>query len=129
MFVFKQELNTRIPQVFGESLPSSIFDPTLDAKQRAKLLETEMNEQAKTVNDLKTLGASAHTIEQEMRRLHELEAVVFHDFRRDVIKKLRRQSVKATSMKDRLGLGHKTQLRSKSFKIPSPTLEMKEPSL
>ncbi|XP_064107532.1 bridge-like lipid transfer protein family member 1 isoform X2 [Macrobrachium nipponense] len=112
---------------FNESLPAFIFDPNLDARQRAKLLEIEMNEQAKTVNDLKMLGASASTIEQEMRRLQELEALVFHDFRRDVMKKLRRQSVKATSMKDRLGLGPKTQLRSKSFKVPSPTIEVKEP--
>ncbi|XP_042203884.1 transmembrane protein KIAA1109 homolog isoform X4 [Homarus americanus] len=112
---------------FNESLPAFIFDPNLDARQRAKLLEIEMNEQAKTVNDLKMLGASASTIEQEMRRLQELEAVVFHDFRRDVIKKLRRQSVKATSMKDRLGLGPKHHLRSKSFRVPSPTIEVKEP--
>ena len=81
------------------------------------------------MDDLKTLGASASTIEQEMKRLHDLEAVVFHDFRRDVIKKFRRQSVRATSMKDRLGLGPKTTLRSKSFKIPSPTYEVKEPSM
>ncbi|XP_069959318.1 bridge-like lipid transfer protein family member 1 isoform X14 [Cherax quadricarinatus] len=114
---------------FNESLPAFIFDPSLDARQRAKLLEIEMNEQAKTVNDLKMLGASASTIEQEMRRLQELEAVVFHDFRRDVIKKLRRQSVKATSMKDRLGLGPKPHLRSKSFRVPSPTIEVKEPAV
>ncbi|XP_069163725.1 bridge-like lipid transfer protein family member 1 isoform X18 [Procambarus clarkii] len=114
---------------FNESLPAFIFDPNLDARQRAKLLEIEMNEQAKTVNDLKMLGASASTIEQEMRRLQELEAVVFHDFRRDVIKKLRRQSVKATSMKDRLGLGPKPHLRSKSFRVPSPTIEVKEPPM
>lgn len=106
-----------------------MFDASLDARQRAKLLEIEMNEQAKTVNDLKSLGASASTIEQEMRRLQELEALVFHDFRRDVIKKLRRQSVKATSMKDRLGLGPKSHVRSKSFRVPSPTIEVKEPPL
>ncbi|XP_050686161.1 transmembrane protein KIAA1109 homolog isoform X6 [Eriocheir sinensis] len=113
----------------NESLPAFVFDPSLDARQRAKLLEIEMNEQAKTVNDLKSLGASASTIEQEMRRLQELEALVFHDFRRDVIKKLRRQSVKATSMKDRLGLGPKSHVRSKSFRVPSPTIEVKEPPL
>ncbi|XP_076066750.1 transmembrane protein KIAA1109 homolog tweek isoform X4 [Oratosquilla oratoria] len=120
---------TRRQAQFNASLPAFIYDPNLDARQRAKLLEIEMNEQAKTVNDLKTLGASASTIEQEMRRLQELEAVVFHDFRRDMIKRLRRQSVKATSMRDRLGLGQKTHLRSKSFKVPSPTIEVKEPSL
>lgn len=54
---------------FNENLPAFVFDPNLDARRRAKLLEIEMNEQAKTVDDLKKLGASASTIEQEMRRL------------------------------------------------------------
>ena len=109
-------------------LPAFIFDPDLGPKQRAKMLEIEMNEQAKTVDDLKTLGASAATIEQEKRRLKELEQMVSSDFRRDIAMKLRRQSIKATSMKDRLGLGQKLHMRSKSIKIPSPTIEVKEPS-
>ncbi|KAL1416686.1 hypothetical protein MTO96_027629 [Rhipicephalus appendiculatus] len=50
------------------------------------------------------------TIEQEERRLKELETAVFNDFRRDVIKKLRRQSVKAASIKDKLGLGTVSRL-------------------
>nr|XP_027228542.1 transmembrane protein KIAA1109 homolog [Penaeus vannamei] len=108
-------------------MKASELDPNLDARQRAKLLEIKMNEQAKTVNDLKMLGASASTIEQEMRRLQDLEAVVFHDFCRDVIKKLWRQSAKTTSMKDRLSLGPNSDLRSKSFNVPSPTIEVKEP--
>lgn len=41
-----------------------------------------MNEQAKIINDLRSLGASHGTIEQEMKRLHELESMVFKDFRR-----------------------------------------------
>lgn len=65
-----------------DSLPAFIFDPTLDAKKRSKLIEKEMNEQAKIINDLRILGASHGTIEQEMKRLHELEAMVFKDFRR-----------------------------------------------
>jgi hypothetical protein len=59
-----------------------VFDPSIDAKRRSKLIEKEMNEQAKIINDLRTLGASHSTIEYEMRRLHDLEALVFKDFRR-----------------------------------------------
>jgi hypothetical protein len=65
-----------------DSLPAFVFDPSLDAKKRSKLIEKEMNEQAKIINDLRSLGASHGTIEQEMKRLHELEAMVFKDFRR-----------------------------------------------
>ncbi|XP_012270662.1 uncharacterized protein KIAA1109 isoform X2 [Orussus abietinus] len=107
-----------------DSLPAFIFDPSLDAKKRSKLIEKEMNEQAKIINDLRSLGASHGTIEQEMKRLHELEAMVFKDFRRDMIQKLRRQSVKASGIKGKLGLGSKTNAyRSRSFIVPSPTPE------
>ncbi|XP_025833255.1 uncharacterized protein KIAA1109-like, partial [Agrilus planipennis] len=101
-------------------LPSFLFDPTLDNKQRSKLIEREMNEQAKIINDLRSLGASHGTIELELKRLHELEAMVYKDFRRDMIQKLRRQSVKASSItKGKLGLGSNAY-RSKSFMVPSP---------
>ncbi|XP_064482137.1 bridge-like lipid transfer protein family member 1 [Ornithodoros turicata] len=84
---------------------SLLMDPRLDAKKRSRLIEKEMNEQAKIISDLRFLGASQSTIEHEERRLKELEAAVFNDFRRDVIKKLRRQSVKqASSIKDKFGL-------------------------
>ncbi|KAG1701700.1 hypothetical protein GQR58_004725 [Nymphon striatum] len=76
------------------ALPLYVFDPIVDAKKRSRLIEKEMNEQAKIVNDLKFLGASENTIEQELKHLQELESLVFNDFRRDMIKKLRRQSVK-----------------------------------
>ena len=89
-----------------------------------------MNEQAKTVAALKSVGASESWVKQEMKRLQELEAAVFYDFRRDVIQKIRRQSVKASSMRDRLGLPSKggkggvgNMSISKSFRIPSPTFE------
>ncbi|XP_063974640.1 bridge-like lipid transfer protein family member 1 isoform X5 [Diachasmimorpha longicaudata] len=107
-----------------DSLPAFVFDPSLDAKKRSKLIEKEMNEQAKIINDLRSLGASHGTIEQEMKRLQELEAVVFKDFRRDMIQKLRRQSVKASGIKGKLGLGSKSNTyRSRSFIVPSPTPE------
>ncbi|CAB0018125.1 unnamed protein product [Nesidiocoris tenuis] len=66
-----------------DSLP--FLDPSLDAKNRSKLIEKELNEQAKIINDLRTLGASQSTIEQEMKRLRELEALVFKDFRRSLL--------------------------------------------
>lgn len=68
-----------------DSLPAFVFDPNIDAKQRSKLIEKEMNEQAKIIHDLRTLGASQGTIEHEMRRLHELETLIFKDFRRYVV--------------------------------------------
>jgi hypothetical protein len=107
-----------------DTLPGFVFDPNIDAKKRSKLIEKEMNEQAKTINDLRALGASHSTIEQEMRKLQELEAVAFKDFRRDMIQKLRRQSVKASSIKGKFGLGSKTNAyKSRSFVVPSPTPE------
>ena len=82
------------------------------------MIEQEMNEQAKNVEVLKTLGASQTTIESEQKKFEELEAAVFYDFRQDIMKKIKRQSVKATAIKDKLGLGYKpvsnTHMRSKS---------------
>lgn len=63
-------------------LPAFVFDPTLDNKKRSKLVEKEMNEQVKIINDLRSLGASHGTIELELKKLHELEAMVYKDFRR-----------------------------------------------
>uniref|UniRef100_A0A6P7G1L5 Transmembrane protein KIAA1109 homolog isoform X3 n=1 Tax=Diabrotica virgifera virgifera TaxID=50390 RepID=A0A6P7G1L5_DIAVI len=101
-------------------LPAFMFDPNIDNKIRSKLIEKEMNEQAKIINDLRSLGASHGTIEMEMRRLQELETMVYKDFRRDMLQKLRRQSVRASSIKGKFGLGSKpTTFRSKSFVVPS----------
>ncbi|PZC85968.1 hypothetical protein B5X24_HaOG214333 [Helicoverpa armigera] len=109
---------------YTDHLPAFVFDTSIDAKKRSKLIEKEMNEQAKIINDLRTLGASHTTIEYEMKRLHDLEALVFKDFRRDMIQKLRRQSVRASSItKGKLGLGSN---RSKSFVVPSPPQERKD---
>lgn len=101
-------------------LPAFMFDPSLDNKKRSKLIEKEMNEQAKIINDLRSLGASHGTIELELKRLHELEAMVYKDFRRDMIQKLRRQSVKASSIRGKFGLGNRPNTyRSRSFIAPS----------
>ncbi|KAI5718886.1 hypothetical protein M8J76_001825 [Diaphorina citri] len=97
---------------------SPLANPHLDPKKRSKLLEKEMYEQVKIISDLRALGASHGTIEQEMRRLHELEALVFRGFRRDMIQKLRRQSIKGKSqIKGKLGLETKTApgYRSKNY--------------
>jgi hypothetical protein len=68
-----------------DSLPSFLFDTTLDPKKRSLLMENEITEQIKIVNDLRTLGASANTIVSEERRLQELQAVCYKYFRRDMI--------------------------------------------
>ncbi|CAG9815067.1 unnamed protein product [Phaedon cochleariae] len=110
-------------------LPAFMFDPNLDNRSRSKLIEKEMNEQAKIINDLRSLGASHGTIEMEMKRLHELETMVYKDFRRDMIQKLRRQSMRASSIKGKFGLGSKSStFRSKSFVVPSPMPEGRDRS-
>lgn len=106
----KVELPTRKQgMVVVEELPDFVYDSSLDSKTRARLIEKEMNEQAKLVQDLRQLQASKNTIEEEERKLNELQAALFHDFRQDIMKKLKRQSVKASAIKDKLGLGNKPQ--------------------
>lgn len=101
------------------------YDSSLDARTRARIIEKEMNEQAKIVQDLKQLGASHSTIETEERKLHELQSAVFNDFRQDILKRLKRQSVKATAIKDKLGLGLKpTHTRSKSTGTAPPLQQL-----
>ncbi|XP_038162988.1 transmembrane protein KIAA1109 homolog [Cyprinodon tularosa] len=76
----------------------------------------ELNEQAKVIDDLKKLGASEGTINQEIQRYQQLESVAVQDIRRDVRKKLRRSSMRAASLKDKWGLGYKPSYnRSKSI--------------
>ncbi|XP_077586910.1 bridge-like lipid transfer protein family member 1 isoform X3 [Stigmatopora nigra] len=76
----------------------------------------ELNEQAKVIDDLKKLGASEGTINQEIQRYQQLECVAVNDIRRDVRKKLRRSSMRAASLKDKWGLGYKPSYnRSKSI--------------
>ena len=61
-------------------------------------------------------GASLNLREAEERKLQELQSAVFQDFRQDILNRLKRQSVKATALKDKLGLGYKpaSHVRSKS---------------
>lgn len=68
-----------------DSLPSFLFDTTLDTKKRSLLMENEINEQTRIVSDLRSLGASVNTISHEERRLEELQALSYKYFRRDMI--------------------------------------------
>lgn len=64
---------------------------------------------------MKQLGASNQTIQQEMQRFQKLEAAVFNQFRRGVIKKLKRPSTKNGSNKSMLTLrDYKTRAYSTS---------------
>ncbi|XP_077984720.1 bridge-like lipid transfer protein family member 1 [Glandiceps talaboti] len=99
----------------------------VDPRQRALLIEKEMNEQAKVVQDLRDLGASVVTIEEETKRLQELEAAVFKDFRRDVRKKLRRQSQRATAIRDRFVPGYRPSSHHRSKSVAhSPGLRIRK---
>lgn len=73
------------PKKTLDSLPSFLFDPTLDTKKRSLLMENEITEQTRIVSDLRSLGASVNTISQEERRLEELQALCYKYFRRDMI--------------------------------------------
>lgn len=68
-----------------DSLPSFLFDTSLDMKKRSLLMENEINEQTKVISDLRSLGASINTILHEERKLEELYALCYKYFRRDMI--------------------------------------------
>ncbi|XP_036372850.1 transmembrane protein KIAA1109 homolog isoform X4 [Megalops cyprinoides] len=99
---------------------ASVGSQIVDARGRKfskRLVDIrELNEQAKVIDDLKKLGASEGTINQEIQRYQQLESVAVNDIRRDVRKKLRRSSMRAASLKDKWGLGYKPSYnRSKSI--------------
>uniref|UniRef100_A0A1B0D1P6 Fragile site-associated protein C-terminal domain-containing protein n=1 Tax=Phlebotomus papatasi TaxID=29031 RepID=A0A1B0D1P6_PHLPP len=96
-----------------ESLPAFVFDPTIDTKKRSMMMEKEMNEQFKIISDLRTLGASYKTIAHEEKRLQELQALCYKYFRRDMIQKWKRPSMRRSMLK--------AANRSRSFVIQSPT--------
>ena len=79
--LLKPDPSGRKISALPEDLPDFVYDPSLDPKTRARLIEKEMNEQAQAVEDLRQLGASPSTVDTEMRKLQELQAAVFHDFR------------------------------------------------
>lgn len=57
----------------SDVLPQFVYDTRIDQKMRARMIENEMNEQAKLVQDLHQLRASRNTIEMEERKLHDLQ--------------------------------------------------------
>ena len=83
-----------------------------------------MSEQAKLINDLRVLGASHNTIQQELKKFRELESLVYKDFRRDMMQKLRRQSIKADSIRTNLSTKQKTTLDSLSPKSTTSSRTM-----
>lgn len=78
-------------------------------------MKKEMNEQLKTINDLRTLGATPNTIAYEERRLQELQALCYKYFRRDMIQKWKRPSMQRAVLK--------SSNRSQSFVVASPSDE------
>lgn len=98
-----------------DNIPAFIFDPNLDSKKRSLMMKKEMNEQLKTIHDLRTLGATPHTIAYEERRLQELQALCYKYFRRDMIQKWKRSSMQRAVLK--------STNRSQSFVVASPSDE------
>lgn len=76
-------------------------------------MKKEISEQIKTINDLRTLGATAQTISAEERRLQELQTLCYKYFRRDMIHKWKRPSK----------LMLRSSNRSQSFVAASPNDE------
>lgn len=103
-----------------DNLPSFVFDPTIDSKKRSFMMEKEMAEQLKIINDLRTLGASHNTVAHEERRLQELQAICYKYFRRDMIQKWKRPSLRRPM---------KTSSRSYSFIGASTNREPTEDTL
>lgn len=60
----------------SDVLPQFVYDTRIDPKMRARMVENEMNEQAKLVQDLHQLRASRNTIEMEERKLHDLQVLL-----------------------------------------------------
>lgn len=120
----EDEVDSMSPTVHADTVdhrrPGQLGSQSVDPRGRKfvkRLVDIrELNEQAKVIDDLKKLGASEGTINQEIQRYQHLESVAVNDIRRDVRKKLRRSSMRAASLKDKWGLGYKPSYnRSKSI--------------
>ena len=105
MLILDETVMKRPKTIQIDNLPEFVFDPNIDAAQRTKLMEREMIEQSKTIEDLRKLGASEQTVNQELKKLSDMEAFASKDFRRDIIQKIRRQSARTQSIKEKFGLG------------------------
>ncbi|KAF6734631.1 uncharacterized protein FQA47_004048 [Oryzias melastigma] len=110
--IHMEAVDPRRPVVMGNQM----IDPRGRKFTKRVVDIRELNEQAKVIDDLKKLGASEGTINQEIQRYQQLESVAVNDIRRDVRKKLRRSSMRAASLKDKWSLGYKPSYnRSKSI--------------
>lgn len=61
----------------GENVPSFLTDPTLGPRQKRSMLEKEMQERVNLIEELQKSGASASKIEEERKRLQDLENFAF----------------------------------------------------
>ncbi|MEQ2262420.1 hypothetical protein XENORESO_011175 [Xenotaenia resolanae] len=97
----EDETDTMSPTIHTENMDprrQMMGNQVIDARGRKVTKRVvdirELNEQAKVIDDLKKLGASEGTINQEIQRYQQLESVAVQDIRRDVRKKLRRSSMR-----------------------------------
>ncbi|CAL8120556.1 unnamed protein product [Orchesella dallaii] len=106
-----------------DNLPGFLTDPSVGPRQKRCMLEKEMQERISLIDELNKAGSPQSQIEEERRKLQELENVAFRDFRRDWIKKLRRQSTKAPSIRDKFSWSQSAKTlgnRSKSLAVTTP---------
>lgn len=61
----------------GENLPSFLTDPSLGPRQKRSMLEKLMQERVSLIDEMKKAGASPSQIEDERKKLQELENVAF----------------------------------------------------
>ncbi|RWS28252.1 hypothetical protein B4U80_06054, partial [Leptotrombidium deliense] len=115
------------PNVITQRKGSLFRDMSVDTRKRSRLIEKELNEQAKIINDLRQSGANESVIELEIKKLHELESAVFNDFKRDVMKKLRRQSLtKKSSFREKLPVSRSTVKSDLSIMTPEESYDVDE---
>lgn len=100
---------TRREEEFVFRKPAFLRDASIDNKKRSRMIEKELNDQMKLISDLRQNNAPQTVIHQETLKFNELEKLVFQDFRDDMIKKLRRPSMKK-AFKDRTAESSKSTI-------------------
>lgn len=61
----------------GENVPAFLMDPSLGPRQKRTLLEKEMQERVSLIEELQKSGFSTTRIEEERKRLQDLENFAF----------------------------------------------------
>ncbi|CAG0914383.1 unnamed protein product [Notodromas monacha] len=98
---------------------STSDDPKLDERERSRLSESQMAAMVKKVNDLREAGVRRAVIDAELQKIRELEKFMSSEVRKGWMKKLRRQSVRAPSIRDNRPLPPASPVKSsKSFTSP-----------